>query len=191
MYKWLITFIIATVVILISEMTIALDTEKMLCLVNAAQPLLMASCLNDSAQRHSNNMSRQRSMRHLLPGEPQLSTRINSSCSSDIMNVWMNSPGHYNNIMGDYTHFGVGKSSNNGTPYWTQNFAKGLSGGTIPIALIPLMILAVRRHPMANDSSSSNGRNGMRGRSSRHDSSYHYDVYDDILSGRQYYGSDY
>lgn len=44
----------------------------------------------------------------------------------DVMNAWMNSPGHRNNIMSPiYTQIGVGVAkASNGTYYWTQMFIK-------------------------------------------------------------------
>lgn len=42
----------------------------------------------------------------------------------DVMNAWMNSPGHCANILNsDYTMIGVGCYEENGTLYWTQIFA--------------------------------------------------------------------
>jgi len=44
----------------------------------------------------------------------------------EVMNAWMNSPGHRSNILNPtYTHIGVGAAkSSNGTLYWTQMFIK-------------------------------------------------------------------
>jgi len=44
----------------------------------------------------------------------------------EVMNAWMNSPGHRNNIMSPiYTQIGVGVAkASNGTYYWTQMFIK-------------------------------------------------------------------
>ncbi|KAJ2294416.1 hypothetical protein IWW55_005662 [Coemansia sp. RSA 2706] len=39
---------------------------------------------------------------------------------SSAVTGWRNSPGHYNNMIGDYTIIGFGENSN----YWTQEFAK-------------------------------------------------------------------
>jgi len=46
----------------------------------------------------------------------------------EVMNDWMNSPGHRNNILSrSYTHIGVGLAKNsNGVCYWTQMFMKPL-----------------------------------------------------------------
>lgn len=46
----------------------------------------------------------------------------------EVMNAWMNSPGHRANILSKtYTHIGVGAAkASNGTLYWTQMFLKML-----------------------------------------------------------------
>ena len=45
---------------------------------------------------------------------------------AEVMNAWMNSPGHRSNIMnGTYTEIGVGLAKNSsGVCYWTQQFMK-------------------------------------------------------------------
>ncbi len=45
---------------------------------------------------------------------------------AEVMNAWMNSPGHRNNIMSrSFTEIGVGLAKNkNGVCYWTQQFMK-------------------------------------------------------------------
>lgn len=45
---------------------------------------------------------------------------------ADVMNAWMNSPGHRSNILSpSYTEIGVGLATNkNGVKYWTQMFIK-------------------------------------------------------------------
>lgn len=45
---------------------------------------------------------------------------------AEVMNAWMNSPGHRSNIMnGTYTQIGVGLAKNSsGVCYWTQQFMK-------------------------------------------------------------------
>lgn len=47
---------------------------------------------------------------------------------AEVMNAWMNSPGHRANILSPtYTQIGVGLAKNqNGSPYWTQEFIKPL-----------------------------------------------------------------
>lgn len=47
---------------------------------------------------------------------------------TEVMNAWMNSTGHRNNILSPvYTHIGVGLAKDkNGVCYWTQMFTKSL-----------------------------------------------------------------
>jgi uncharacterized protein YkwD len=44
--------------------------------------------------------------------------------SSNVVSAWMNSSGHRANILGPYTHIGVGWVSAGGKAYATQNFAR-------------------------------------------------------------------
>ncbi|MDF9717721.1 CAP domain-containing protein [Nocardioides sp. ChNu-153] len=42
-----------------------------------------------------------------------------------VVDAWMDSPGHRANILGDFTHIGVGVATDaNGRPYYVQNFGK-------------------------------------------------------------------
>lgn len=43
--------------------------------------------------------------------------------SEAVMNGWLNSTGHYANIMGDYSGIGVGCFNHNGCTYWVQLFS--------------------------------------------------------------------
>lgn len=49
---------------------------------------------------------------------------MGQSTPAQVMNAWMNSPGHRSNILSpSYTEIGVGLAKNkNGTCYWTQQF---------------------------------------------------------------------
>lgn len=38
--------------------------------------------------------------------------------------AWMDSRAHRDNILGDYTHHGVGKARRRGVTYWAQHFGK-------------------------------------------------------------------
>lgn len=51
---------------------------------------------------------------------------IGQMTPEDVMNAWMNSPGHRANILSpSYTVIGVGYATNsNGVPYWSQMFIK-------------------------------------------------------------------
>jgi uncharacterized protein YkwD len=56
------------------------------------------------------------------------------STPADVMNAWLNSPGHKANIENpSYTSSGVGVAANaQGVYYWTQDFGQGSSGGSSP-----------------------------------------------------------
>lgn len=61
---------------------------------------------------------------NLMNGE---NIAVGASTASDVMSLWMNSPGHKGNILdGDYTSIGVGCVEIDGRTYWVQCFgAKG------------------------------------------------------------------
>ncbi len=51
--------------------------------------------------------------------------------AASVMNGWLNSPGHYRNIMGDYKTVGVGCFyQSDGTIFWVQLFSASSSSGT-------------------------------------------------------------
>ena len=56
------------------------------------------------------------------------------STPADVMNAWLNSPGHKANIENpSFTSIGVGVAANaQGVYYWTQDFGQGSSGGAPP-----------------------------------------------------------
>ena len=43
---------------------------------------------------------------------------------NEVMTAWMNSDGHRANILGDYTHVGIGVYESGGVIYWAQMFTK-------------------------------------------------------------------
>lgn len=48
-----------------------------------------------------------------------------STSAEDVMQLWMNSPPHYENIMDDFTHIGVGHyKDSNGRNFWVQLFVQ-------------------------------------------------------------------
>ncbi|KAJ1816302.1 hypothetical protein LPJ60_005375 [Coemansia sp. RSA 2675] len=97
--------------------------------------LTLSSQLNAVAEAHSQYMSSARSMTHSDPGG-SLGTRVaaagmkwmgaaeniawNQKSVSQVMDAWTNSPGHYANMIGDYTSVGFGEVN----LYWTQDFIK-------------------------------------------------------------------
>ncbi|KAJ1662424.1 hypothetical protein GGF38_003337, partial [Coemansia sp. RSA 25] len=115
--------------------------SEMLNQVNAVRAragkaaLTLSAPLNSIAQAHSQYMSSARSMTHSDP-KGSLGTRYgatgikwmgaaeniawNQKTVSQVMQAWTNSPGHYANMVGDYTGVGFGEVNF----YWTQNFVK-------------------------------------------------------------------
>ncbi|KAJ2041737.1 hypothetical protein H4S04_003382 [Coemansia sp. S16] len=115
--------------------------SEMLSQVNAVRAragkaaLTLSSQLNSVAQAHSQYMSSTRDMTHSNPGG-SLGTRVgaagikwngaaeniawNQKTVSQVMDAWTKSPGHYANMVGDYTSVGFGEAN----LYWTQDFVK-------------------------------------------------------------------
>ena len=59
-------------------------------------------------------------IRYWMAGE---NIAAGQTSAESVMNGWLNSPGHYMNIMGDYSHIGVGHYTDAyGTEYWVQLF---------------------------------------------------------------------
>ncbi|WP_250007902.1 CAP domain-containing protein [Actinoplanes sp. M2I2] len=102
------------------------------------------SRLHRAARKHSERQAAQDTMSHQLPGEASMGDRVAAEgyrwggvaenvaagyrTPADVMDGWMNSPGHKANILNcGYKHIGVGLAkSGKGTQYWTQNFASPL-----------------------------------------------------------------
>lgn len=95
--------------------------------------------LRDSARGHSKWMNESGQFDHEedRPGSKTFSQRIKNEGydwmgaaeniaeghpdAHAVFEGWFESPGHHHNLVGDYTHMGVGKVDK----YWTQNFGKG------------------------------------------------------------------
>jgi len=125
----------------------AYDNSKMLCLVNQQRaasglaPLGLDSRLTASAQQHSQEQADMNSMTHDGPNGSQPGDRVQSAGyqwttvaeniaygygdEEECMKEWMQSPGHRENILGPYTHFGSAVAYAGSTPYYTQDFASG------------------------------------------------------------------
>ncbi|KAK9767226.1 hypothetical protein K7432_003108 [Basidiobolus ranarum] len=120
------------------------DLQKMLELVNQQRqqngqnPLQLDSRLVQAAQKHTDYQASIGQITHDEPGRP-LSTRVSETgfkwtalgenvamgytSVEAVMNGWMNSPGHRQNILNpQFTHFGSGYVANGN--YWTQDFAR-------------------------------------------------------------------
>ncbi|KAJ1957414.1 hypothetical protein EC988_000842 [Linderina pennispora] len=114
--------------------------EQMLQLVNAErarygkQPLRLDAGLSSAAQAHSDYQSSIRTMTHNNPNgdimqriSPYVSgarsaaenVAFNQRSVEQVMQSWIQSPGHHTNIIGDYNTVGFGQRD----WYWTQQFA--------------------------------------------------------------------
>jgi len=141
-----ISSLLASSALVLAASVYAFDEVTMLCLVNEERDrygldsLGLDDRLNDSAYEHSNDQANMRSMTHdgsdgSSPGDRVQYAGYNwqgvaenvaygYSDEEECMNNWMNSPGHRDNILGDYTHFGCGVGyTSRGVPYYTQDFA--------------------------------------------------------------------
>lgn len=103
-------------------------------------PLRTNNRLNNAAQRHSDDMARNQFMSHTGSDGSTMGQRITATGYSfsragenvargqrdvsGVMNSWVNSPGHYGNIIGQFTEVGFGLATDrDGRRSWTQKFA--------------------------------------------------------------------
>lgn len=125
------------------------SVSKILAGINEARAgkdlpaLVLESHLMSAAKMQSNNMAKLEDLSHTLPvpGEQTMEQRVadcgytnwigiaeNIAWNYTLENVvqgWLDSPGHYANIMGDYTETGIAVTNDsNGQPYYTQTFGK-------------------------------------------------------------------
>lgn len=135
---------LAASLLLLSVVSVhAFDAGHMLCLVNqeranAGRPNLgLDERLNAAAQEHCNYQAAKGVMSHgstSTPGERMTrhgfdwqtcaeNISFGQSSEEECMKEWMASPGHRENILGDFTHFGAAVSYDGPTPYFTQDFA--------------------------------------------------------------------
>lgn len=120
-----------------AEQVIALTNQARV--ENGLEPLVMSTSLMQSAQFKTDDLAATRIFSHDSPtygGMQNILNRFNISYSyageniavgqrtpEEVVNAWMNSPGHRANILNtDYTEIGVGYSSNG--HYWTQHFIR-------------------------------------------------------------------
>jgi uncharacterized protein YkwD len=128
------------------EEELSKEEKQVLDLVNeqrrrmGLRKLRVNAKLMRTARSHSQNMARYNSMSHYLGGsvgQRAVAHGYPSSYAAEniaqgqrgahqVMNVWMASSGHRNNIMSyAYTEIGIGLAwSSWGTPYWTQVFGR-------------------------------------------------------------------
>jgi uncharacterized protein YkwD len=121
---------------------------QLLQLVNAerekvgAPPLRMSSQLTQAAQRHANDMAKNRFLSHTGSDGSTMQSRIQATGYSykaiaeniaagqatpqAVMQSWLNSSGHKRNILNpQYTEIGIAYTNNSSskfTHYWTQDF---------------------------------------------------------------------
>lgn len=108
---------------------------------NGKPPLTMNAQLKKAARLHAQNMADRKRMSHDLPiaGMRTLSDRVRYSgytgwrsigeniaynySPDNVVQGWMNSPGHRANILGGFSEIGVGVAHDeHGEPYYCQTF---------------------------------------------------------------------
>ncbi|MGE0609943.1 MAG: CAP domain-containing protein, partial [Pirellulales bacterium] len=131
------------------------DEQAVLDLTNkerakaGGKPLTANGKLTAAARGHSANMARQKTLNHTLDGK-QFFERIAATgyqsgyageniaygarTAEEVMNMWMNSPGHKTNILSEnYQQIGIGiRAAADGTKYYTQVFATPLPPAVPP-----------------------------------------------------------
>jgi hypothetical protein len=120
------------------------DEIKMLCAVNRERadeglpPLGYDGDLTQAARRHSRDQANMSNMDHDGSDGSSPSERVSDAGydwtgtgeniaygyadQEECLEKWLKSPGHRENIMGDYTHLGSAVSYDGDTPYYTQEF---------------------------------------------------------------------
>lgn len=106
-------------------------------------PLSINSNLSTAAYLHSKDMAEQGYFSHTSPNGTTFWQRIVAAGYTDyvslaeniayasglpdaakVYDIWKNSPGHYANMMGDFTDAGLGVYSKNGSTYYTLDLGK-------------------------------------------------------------------
>ncbi|MFQ4137054.1 CAP domain-containing protein [Nodosilinea sp. PGN35] len=121
--------------------------QELLRLVNVerqrvnAPPLVLNEQLTAAAQRHAQDMATSRRMSHTGSDGSTMRSRIDATqyswstigenvamgqpTAAAVMNAWMNSPGHRQNILNPaFRELGVGHATGGNRPYWVQVFAR-------------------------------------------------------------------
>jgi len=109
--------------------------------IDGGQPLAVSKLLEQSAQKHADNMARQRTLSHTLDNQDFLQRSEKEGykfsaggeniaegalSSSDVVGMWMRSPGHKKNLLSrDYTEIGIGTAwDSQGRRYDVQVFGR-------------------------------------------------------------------
>lgn len=107
-------------------------------LANGKSALALHPGLTSVAQRWSERMAAEQLMYHnpnFVAEAPAGWTRIGENVAytyvtpgvasaNHVMQMWQNSAPHRGNMLGDYTHMGIGVAERNGATYVTVNFAR-------------------------------------------------------------------
>jgi len=144
--------LLASSALLLAASVYAYDVNTMMCLVNEQRQrygldnLGLDDRLDGAAQDHSDDQAYMGQMTHDGSDGSSPSDRVGAygfnwvavaenvaygyADEQECMNNWMESAGHRDNILGDYTHFGSGVGyDSGGSPYYTQDFASDGSYG--------------------------------------------------------------
>lgn len=100
-------------------------------LTNAARqekglpPLEARANLTETARESSAKMGAISSMEHgLTSGWSRENIAMGQRSAQEVVRAWLNSPGHYANIMSNSSYIGVGDTSGDGgAPYWTMQLS--------------------------------------------------------------------
>jgi uncharacterized protein YkwD len=105
--------------------------------------LQASKALNDLARRWSEQQARESRMHHnprLASEVPAGWKRVGENVAAgfshqSVVQGWRNSPGHFGNMVGNYTHIGIGVGYDSlGRPYYTQVFAEYQGASLAPPA---------------------------------------------------------
>ncbi|KYQ90403.1 hypothetical protein DLAC_09021 [Tieghemostelium lacteum] len=154
MYKYS-TIVFVLLLLKIINCVAVFDPQNQLALVNqirsdAGKPKLISNdCIMKAAQYQSDYQAKISESTHDSPygglydrltpfgisGMGGVAENVAAGYSSDasVVDGWKNSPGHYQNMIGDYVWIGMGMALKDGTPYWTQQFV----GGTNLTCVLP------------------------------------------------------
>ena len=89
-------------------------------------PLTIDASLLQSARRHAQWMTHNRTMHHASNGAVAENIAMGQRSSSKVIRTWMNSPGHRANILNSrYRRIGVAAyRTSDGRNYWCQQFLR-------------------------------------------------------------------
>ena len=87
------------------------------------KPLVVQQAIMLTSREQSNIMQSRGALRHgFTSGWRAENIGMGYSSPAAAVRGWINSPGHYRNIMGNHTYIGVGDTSQRARAYWTQQF---------------------------------------------------------------------